>query len=97
MAQPQRQAQFFCRPDGIVLPKAPPLKVAERRKIYARDGGVCQHCRKPVKFGGIHCDPFMKIASGQIDHVFPRSRGGQNTDDNLRLLCLTCNSQKGAK
>lgn len=97
MAQPQRQAEFFVSPDGLVITKAPPLKRSEAKKIYDRDGGHCKACGRRVKFGGRDAHPFMVVASGQIDHVLARSRGGQNDHGNLRLLCLTCNSRKGAK
>ena len=31
------------------------------------------------------------------DHIFPRSLGGSDDLDNLRLLCRPCNSKKGAR
>jgi 5-methylcytosine-specific restriction endonuclease McrA len=31
------------------------------------------------------------------DHITPLSRGGQNTPDNVRVLCLHCNSARGNK
>ena len=29
------------------------------------------------------------------DHVFPRSKGGDNDMDNIIMVCKTCNSSKG--
>ena len=58
-----------------------PLSNTIRRRIYARDGRVCAIC------GATH--------GLSIDHILPVSRGGNTTDDNLRVLCLSCNSRKG--
>lgn len=33
----------------------------------------------------------------EIDHVVPLILGGSNDDDNLQLLCVTCNRSKGKK
>jgi len=32
-----------------------------------------------------------------IDHIIPISRGGQNTEDNIQLLCRSCNTKKGVR
>lgn len=97
MAQPKLGAQFFADATGNVTRKAPPVKRSEAFLIYQRDGGRCRICNEPVRFGGNSVSPFEAIRSGCIDHVFPRSRGGQNSGDNLQLACMSCNSQKGAK
>ena len=98
MAQPKRQALFFARSDGVVVPKANPLTPSERRRIYERDKMTCRECLAPVRVGGLYDSPFSdKPLCGQIDHIFPRSRGGQNDDGNLRVLCKSCNASKGSK
>lgn len=96
MASPSLKAQFFVTPEGVVFPRADALPRREALRIYQRDGGVCQRCGDRVRFGGNHVAPFDVVKSGAIDHIFPRSRGGQNGDENLRLLCKSCNSQKAA-
>jgi 5-methylcytosine-specific restriction endonuclease McrA len=50
-----------------------------RRGVMARDGGRCQYC-------GAKAD--------SIDHVVPRSKGGQHTWDNVVAACRPCNTHK---
>jgi 5-methylcytosine-specific restriction endonuclease McrA len=54
---------------------------ASRAEILARDGHVCQ-------FAG------CGTRATTIDHVFPRSRGGDNTWFNLVASCESCNGRK---
>jgi hypothetical protein len=59
------------------------ISVGKRQRIYARDGYRC-----------------VKCGAGDdltIDHIHPRFRGGGNEDENLRTLCRSCNSAKGAR
>jgi hypothetical protein len=49
--------------------------------IYKRDKHKCQYC-------GSTKDP-------TIDHIIPKSRGGQDTWENLVVACSTCNTKKG--
>ncbi len=57
-----------------------------RRNVLARDGHVCQYCGQ--KF------PIHELS---IDHVVPRSRGGQTTWENVVCACLDCNIRKGGR
>ncbi|MCB9381195.1 MAG: HNH endonuclease [Acidimicrobiaceae bacterium] len=50
-----------------------------RRAIFARDDSRCQYC------GGY---------ADSIDHVVPRSRGGQHTWENVAAACRPCNHRK---
>lgn len=51
-----------------------------RRGVFARDGHRCQYC------GG---------AAESIDHVVPRSKGGEHTWENVVAACRPCNVRKG--
>lgn len=58
---------------------------AYRRLVVARAGGSCEYCR------------LLQDASGvtfHIEHVLPRSMGGQTVLSNLALSCLGCNLSK---
>jgi len=52
-----------------------------RRSVLQRDQYACQYCgsRKHLT----------------LDHVIPRSKGGQHTWDNVVTACASCNGRKG--
>lgn len=54
-------------------------RAISRRGVFARDGHRCQYC-------GDRAD--------SIDHVRPRSKGGQHTWENVVAACRSCNSAK---
>jgi hypothetical protein len=65
---------------------------ARRRRLYERDGWVCQIC-------GVGCSRVFSLDdpwSPSLDHVVPRSEGGSDDDDNLRLAHWFCNGLRGA-
>ena len=67
--------------------KYPTRKVRLNRKnIYTRDQNTCQYCGKVFKASQLN-----------IDHVFPKSRGGKNTWTNLVCSCQKCNEKKADK
>jgi hypothetical protein len=49
--------------------------------VAVRDEGLCQHC-------GTSAGPM------QYDHVIPFSMGGDNSVENIQLLCHRCNRAK---
>lgn len=51
-------------------------------RLFKRDRGMCLYCDKPAT---------------TIDHVIPRSRGGDTTWLNTVASCLRCNSKKGSR
>jgi len=40
----------------------------------------------------VHCGSIKKL---QIDHIIPVSRGGREDENNMQILCKTCNLKKG--
>ena len=65
------------------------ISLSLRYKVLRRDHFRCVICgRSPAK------DTNVEL---HIDHIIPWSKGGQNTDENLRTLCFDCNLGKSAK
>lgn len=54
-----------------------------RKRVFERDKYRCISC-------GTHLDL-------TCDHIFPESKGGETTLENLQTMCRSCNSQKGTK
>ena len=42
-----------------------------------------------------YCGRELESSRLTKDHVFPRSKGGNNAMDNIIMVCKTCNSSKG--
>ncbi len=56
--------------------------ILSRKNILRRDGHRCQYCGR----GDV---PLT------VDHVQPKSRGGEDTWENLVAACVKCNNKKG--
>lgn len=52
-----------------------------RRAVFARDAWECQYCGRK--------------GSLTMDHVVPRSKGGDTTWENVVTCCASCNRRKG--
>lgn len=53
-----------------------------RQALFRRDRQACQYCGR--KGGDL-----------TVDHVMPKSRGGEDSWENLVAACLRCNNRKG--
>ena len=57
-----------------------------RRNIFARDKNMCQYCGKRY--------PTSELS---LDHIIPRSMGGESTWRNVVCSCTKCNVKKGGR
>ena len=78
----------FLIPEIIVLPektqhRADRLAV-DRTNVYRRDNFICQYCERKFTRADLN-----------MDHVFPKSRGGQHIWINVVTSCIVCNTRKG--
>ncbi len=74
-------------PEVIVLnsfDRLPSASVSfSRRNLFKRDRYTCQYCGRQPKSDEL-----------TIDHVVPRSQGGETTWENCVLACFRCNHRK---
>jgi 5-methylcytosine-specific restriction endonuclease McrA len=59
-------------------------RALSRKNILLRDRNTCQYCAVVL--------PSSELT---LDHVIPRSRGGNSTWENLVACCHSCNRRKG--
>lgn len=55
-----------------------------RRNVLERDESTCQYCGRHAGHGDL-----------TLDHVLPKSRGGQTVWENVVAACTRCNDRKG--
>lgn len=65
------------------------------RRVYDRDGGICQLCGKPTDWNAHEWGGHFGALYPTIDHIVPMSKGGAHTMDNVQLAHAICNSIKG--
>lgn len=64
----------------VRVPRAVQRRIS-RRALFARDGWRCQYCGSTGRL--------------TLDHVVPRSRGGDSVWENVVASCAPCNHRKG--
>jgi len=57
---------------------------SKRLRIYMRDKFRCQYCGEK-----------KNVDELTLDHILPRSRGGDNSPVNVVTACVACNNRKG--
>jgi 5-methylcytosine-specific restriction endonuclease McrA len=66
----------------VKVPRDAHRRKITRKAVLARDSWTCQYC-------GQH-KPGLTV-----DHVIPRSRGGESVWENIVAACASCNRRKG--
>ena len=61
-------------------------RALSRKNILIRDRNTCQYCTR-----------VLPAAELTLDHVMPRSRGGESNWENLVACCHRCNNRKGSR
>jgi 5-methylcytosine-specific restriction endonuclease McrA len=59
-------------------------RALSRKNILMRDRNTCQFCAR-----------LLPASELTLDHIVPRSRGGESAWDNLVACCHPCNNRKG--
>lgn len=82
------KGQYHITHEGTLWRRGTPtqrrsIPVHIRAAVMERDRYACAECEATDEL--------------TLDHIWPYSKGGQDTVANLRVLCRSCNSRKGAK
>ena len=65
------------------------ISAYDLRNAYLYQGGMCG-----LPWDGAFCDS-IPDQRWEIDHLKPISRNGENSAENIQLLCADCNKDKG--
>ncbi len=65
----------------VHVPRDAHRRKITRRAVFARDGWACQYCGSRSNL--------------TVDHVIPRSKGGDSGWENIVASCAPCNRRKG--
>jgi 5-methylcytosine-specific restriction endonuclease McrA len=65
----------------VRIPRDTHRRKITRRAVFARDDWTCQYCGARANL--------------TVDHVIPRSKGGQSSWENIVASCAPCNRRKG--
>ena len=85
--------------DALIAGFTPKAPRGVRAAVLERDGYRCQECGwmpgdpVPIKAGTDR--PVFRTL--EIDHIWPKSKGGPDCADNYQVLCTTCNCRKGVR
>jgi len=66
----------------VRIPRDAHRRKITRRAVFARDRWTCQYCGH-------------ERGNLTVDHVIPRSKGGDSTWENIVTCCAPCNRRKG--
>jgi 5-methylcytosine-specific restriction endonuclease McrA len=67
----------------VRIPRDVHRRKITRKAVLARDAWTCQYCGS-------------QAAGLTVDHVIPRSRGGESVWENIVASCAPCNRKKGS-
>src|SRR6266480_4464251 len=65
----------------VKVPRDAHRRKITRRAVFARDSWTCQYCGSRSNL--------------TVDHVIPRSKGGESSWENIVASCAPCNRRKG--
>ena len=54
--------------------------------LFGKQKGLCADCKQDTRYNLM-----------ELDHIYPKSKGGSDDPDNFQLLCGYCNKKKGNK
>lgn len=72
------------------------VPITLKMNVLERDGFICQECGRSFEMPGLTTRQALRVLSSLLhfDHVVPVNMGGRATEENLRVLCASCNRKR---
>lgn len=94
---------------SIIIEGYDVYKRSMRYKTFIEKGYKCACCGRVGAYYALECNEGSNIKRAHFnlyseddvlmtkDHIFPKSKGGKDTIENMQTMCAICNSEKGSK
>ena len=94
---------------GVVIEGYDVYKRSMRYKTFIEKGYKCVCCGRVGAYYALECDESLNKKRAHFnlyseddvlmtkDHIFPKSKGGKDSIENMQTMCAICNSEKGNK
>lgn len=84
--------------ESIIKEKSEEYELLNLPYLFARKGVSLMHIKGTMlERDGNKCLKCGATSDLTIDHILPRSKGGEDTLENIQTLCLKCNVDKGVR
>lgn len=95
-ADPSKALEMMARKYDPIVEVKPQTELQKKRQEFSKKYQASRRrlLLEKYEYRCVACGGCKDL---QIDHIIPLAKGGTNNEENLQVLCATCNKSKGTK